>query len=105
MLTKRPTIKPIAEIIPSSESPIYFVGTKDRNPIIEGTDAIEMVFETKTSSDLRKSFLLLFSVFLKKFVCEIYRQPDERTANATEIRFKEPTVKSYTGSNYQSNNN
>ena len=69
MLTKRPTIKPIAEIIPSSESPIYFVGTKDRNPIIEGTDAIEMVFETKTSSDLRKSFfLLLFSSILKKFV-------------------------------------
>ena len=55
IFTSKPTNNPVAEIIPSSDKPVYLVGTKDKKPTIEGIDAIVIVLETEPSSLLKFS--------------------------------------------------
>ena len=52
-------LEKLEEIIPSSDKPVYLVGTKDKKPTIDGIEATVIVFETKP-----KSFLKVFSCTL-----------------------------------------
>ena len=96
MFVISPTNNPIEEIIPSSDNPIYSVGIKDKNPIID----VEVTINKELEIDLVVCEILLNegvkddSKLLKQsWIPKSTEIPIKSTAKATDIIFKFPIKK------------